>query len=186
MCFGLFFGGPFFAAAVSLPLRGLLCDDISDQAVTMTVLFFVESVAIFYWAWSKSKPERAGECIACSEADAAALTTTAFGGVDGSKIFSTVALVNAGNVMNVDCGEAGVLSVTVPPGTRKGDPFNFTLPDAVQPSMELATVSAQVGEAEAESQGETICEAIMPRTQEQPTENQPILEKSNVLSCSRG
>lgn len=88
-----------------------------------------------------------------------------FGGVDESKIFSTVALVNAGNVMNVDCGEAGVLSVTVPPGTRKGDPFHFTLPDAVQPSMELATVSAQVGEAEAESQGETATYDLQPSTE---------------------
>ena len=88
-----------------------------------------------------------------------------FGGVDESKIFSTVALVNAGNVMNVDCGEAGVLSVTVPPGTRMGESFHFTLPDAVQPSRELASVSAQVGEAEAESQGETATYDLQPSTE---------------------
>jgi hypothetical protein len=45
-----------------------------------------------------------------------------------ASIYTTCALVKAGDVMNVDCGEHGMLSVTVPPRVNIGDSFTFTLP----------------------------------------------------------
>jgi hypothetical protein len=140
LCFFLFFGGPFFAVAVSFPLRCLLCDDIPDQAVTMTVLFFVESVAILYWAWSKLKPKRAGECIACSEADAAALMTTL-------RLLSLRRRLLRPLLRRLTARRASARGAS--PAPEEGG--------------QEEVISAP---------GET--EAIMPRTQEQPTENQPI------------
>ena len=44
-------------------------------------------------------------------------------------LYTAVAVVGPGQVMNVDChGEIGVLAVTVPAHCQKGDSFQFTLP----------------------------------------------------------
>ena len=44
-------------------------------------------------------------------------------------LYTAVAVVGPGQVMNVDChGDIGVLAVTVPAHCQKGDSFQFTLP----------------------------------------------------------
>ena len=44
-------------------------------------------------------------------------------------LYTAVAVVGPGQVMNVDChGEIGVMAVTVPAHCQKGDSFQFTLP----------------------------------------------------------
>ena len=47
-----------------------------------------------------------------------------------TKVYKAEALVEAGQVMNVDCGAGfGTLSVTVPPGTKLGQVFKFSFQD---------------------------------------------------------